>query len=641
MKEYQTSINRIIVLVMLIYFLLPSSIYSMDNNQSEVITNWQIKWREGPTSDQFKHTLPYSTEGWIKVDSMKSVPVQPLGISSAWIKMTLPQFQSDNLGFYIPELYAQNIAIYLDEQPIYHIERNYLFDENRILLAMDREDSGKTMYIWIENLNLLDHRIGINKGIEIGNYTELLSIYAKTDLISIILGGAFVLIALIMLVCSFFLTKKQKFLSISLSILILSLGLLFIIYPPYIFIFFEDYGATFNILFDIALLISIPSLLIFFELIFGSGYYSIITRLRKFQVMYSLFCIVFMIINYLTSYQYNTPYYFASVTLFGIFMIIQMFVLCIISLRRAFKRNIEAIIFSAGIALLTSTGIADLVWFYAFGSQNFFLWRWGVVSFVISLILLLGRNLASYHKQITTYTNKLEEISFKLQRSEKMEIISELAASIAHEVRNPLQVTRGFLQLFAEKTDHKEREYMKLAIQELDRAANIITDFLTFAKPELDDIAILDIEDELKQIEGIIMPLANLQGGRIELNLTPNLFVQGSSAKFKQAMINIIKNSIEAFGKEGQIQIKSFRYRDEVVIQIVDNGEGLDSEGLLRLGEPYFSTKTKGTGLGLMVTFRIIEVMLGSIVFNSTKGEGTEVLIRFPCATQQKKISHM
>ncbi len=632
MKGRRNYIIRTAWIVILLCLLLPSTINGLEPEQPDTITEWQIKWSEGAASKHIDEVNSSSSAGWIHVDSAGAIPVRPQGVSSAWIKVTLPQLQSNHLGLYIPEIYAQNIWIYLEEHLVFRSERNYLFDENRILLSVDKEDSGKSIYIWVESLNVPNHSIGISKEIQIGNYKQLLYLYANTDLGSIILGSAFILIALIILICSVFLEKKQILLCISLSMVIITMGLLFITSPPYVFIFFEEYGATFEVTFDVALLISIPALLIFFELIFGPSFLSLITKLRKFQVAYSLFCILFMIIDMLTSHEYYSFYYFVSVTLFGICMIINLLVLCLISIHRAIKKNIDAVIFCGGYVLFSIAGLADLLRFYSSDAQNIFLWRWGALCFICSLILLLARNLASYHKQMMSNTSKLEKFSYQLQRSEKIEIISELAASIAHEVRNPLQVTRGFLQLFAEKTGDKEREYMNLAILELDRAANIITDFLTFAKPQLEDITTIDVAVELRHIEGIIVPLANLQGGTITLDLVPNLFIQGNSAKFKQAIINIIKNSIEALYEDGIILIRAYSNQDEVCIEIQDNGEGMDSEGLTRLGEPYFSTKTKGTGLGLMVTFRIIEIMKGRIKFNSVKGEGTEVLIRIPYA---------
>ncbi|MDG0811466.1 sensor histidine kinase [Cohnella rhizosphaerae] len=123
-----------------------------------------------------------------------------------------------------------------------------------------------------------------------------------------------------------------------------------------------------------------------------------------------------------------------------------------------------------------------------------------------------------------------------------------------------------------------------------------------------------------------------MHGGRLQINADPGLTVIGSSSKFKQALINLLKNSIEAFKEDGYIEINAYEEDGEATIWIKDNGEGMDEAQIAKLGVPYFSTKSKGTGLGTMVTFRIIEVMKGTIEFKSRKGQGTEVLIRLPLA---------
>ncbi len=253
-----------------------------------------------------------------------------------------------------------------------------------------------------------------------------------------------------------------------------------------------------------------------------------------------------------------------------------------------------------------------------------------MVAFVISMIVILGRKFSKNHEQLIEYSRKLEKFNNDLQRSEKMEMISELAASVAHEVRNPLQVTRGFLQILGERSDNKEKEYLNMAVAELDRATLIITDFLTFAKPGLEALEVLDVSEELRHVSGIMVPLASLQGGVIELKLQTGLYVVGSSPKFKQAFINIIKNSIEALQENGLVEVSTWKSENYIVISVRDNGEGMKASEITRLGEPYYSNKTKGTGLGLMVTLRIIEAMKGTTEFHSEKGVGTEIIIKIP-----------
>jgi signal transduction histidine kinase len=176
-----------------------------------------------------------------------------------------------------------------------------------------------------------------------------------------------------------------------------------------------------------------------------------------------------------------------------------------------------------------------------------------------------------------------------------------------------------------------------MAIDELDRATTIITDFLTFAKPEMDkNVSVMNMQQELMAIETIIGPMAVLSGTSLQVSLPHKLHIVGNPSKFKQAIMNMVKNSIEALEshENGIVNISLYEESGKAVIRIIDNGEGMEEEQIAKLGEPYYSTKTKGTGLGLMVTFRIIEVMGGTLQFRSEKGKGTEALIRFPLAQE-------
>jgi two-component system, sporulation sensor kinase B len=140
----------------------------------------------------------------------------------------------------------------------------------------------------------------------------------------------------------------------------------------------------------------------------------------------------------------------------------------------------------------------------------------------------------------------------------------------------------------------------------------------------------------MTKIKTIIGPLAAMHGAALQVCIPDKLYILGNSSKFKQAFMNMIKNSLEALQTNGIVEIEAHADNGMAVIRISDNGEGMEEEQIAMLGEPYYSTKTKGTGLGLMVTFRIIEVMKGTLEFRSEKGKGTEALIRFPLVYQDQ-----
>ncbi len=436
--------------------------------------------------------------------------------------------------------------------------------------------------------------------------------------------------ALTMLSCTFFLGKFHTGLWISLCIVMGSIGTMIITYSQFLYTFYQVYGNLYSVLFDLAMLMGMPALCYFFEQIIGPGRYGIFTKLRKFQFIYSIVAVVALMIDFISGGQWDMLYSLLVQNVIGFVLVILLSILMIGTISKALQRSREALLLATGFGTFALISVAELLWYYQRnGTYHLIWWKWSMVAFIISLIAILGSRFAEKHTKVLEYSKELELFNNELQRSEKMEIISELAASVAHEVRNPLQVTRGFLQLMTEQEDNKNKGYVRIALEELDRASGIITDFLTFAKPEFDHIVSLNIADEFDHIEGILVPMANLEGGKITTDIPPNLWIRGNSSKFKQAFINIIKNSIEALQGEGQIDIWAYAQDGIIKVHVRDNGEGMDEEALVRLGEPYFSNKIKGTGLGMMVTFRIVEAMHGQISFTSTKGVGTEAVVSF------------
>lgn len=229
-----------------------------------------------------------------------------------------------------------------------------------------------------------------------------------------------------------------------------------------------------------------------------------------------------------------------------------------------------------------------------------------------------------------------ENIALRSQliHSEKMEIVSELAASVAHEVRNPLTVVRGFVQLLFNDESFQNKssaDYKKLVLSELDRAQGIITNYLDIAKQQLYEKEIFDLSSLIRETSSLMISYANYKSVTVEADVEPDLLVYGDATKLKQAVINLMKNSIEAVppGK-GVIQVSAKRSGHMIVIKISDNGVGMTDHQMQKLGEPYYSLKTNGTGLGLTVTFSIIEHHHGTISFSSSFQRGTIVTIKLP-----------
>lgn len=595
----------------------------------QAIPEWQIIWTDEFDPNMSTESLD-SIQSWERIGTNERAPERPSGKHGQWVKIEVPPISSRTPAILFEKIYASHIVVKIKDETIYESHRNYRYSVNTLLLPLDSKsaENPRIIYLGMDSMK----RIGPQGSVLAGDYNDLQEVYIKNNIIDFIIGSALIFVAAIMLICSLFLKNENMSGWFSLCFLILSGGTLVLTYSPFLYSLFGSLGNVYVALFDLSLFILLPSFTIFLENIFGKGYKSIITKYRKFQVGYSALCIILLLcVNLVNNSSLERIYEVLSETFISLIMILQFILMIVVSIIYTIRGNQEAIIFSIGFAIFSVFGLGELIWFFFKEAYyELFLWKWGIVCFLIALIIILGKRFSENHDQIVEYSRQLEMFNNELQRSEKMEIISELAASVAHEVRNPLQVTRGFLQLLAAKQNSADKVYLSMALEELDRASNIITDFLTFAKPEVGKVTTLNVLEEFIHIEGFLVPMANLQGGRLTVQIPRELNIKGNSSKFKQAFINIIKNSIESLHGEGEIQAWAYEEKGEVCIHIKDNGEGMDEEVLTRLGEPYFSNKTKGTGLGLMVTFRIIEVMNGRIQFRSEKGAGTEVIIHFP-----------
>ncbi|UII57080.1 ATP-binding protein [Cytobacillus spongiae] len=217
----------------------------------------------------------------------------------------------------------------------------------------------------------------------------------------------------------------------------------------------------------------------------------------------------------------------------------------------------------------------------------------------------------------------------RMVRNEKLGVVSQLAASLAHEIRSPLTASRGFAQLLEEMvTDETQLNYIRITKNEMDRALSTIEDYLTFAKPEAHRLSEVNLREVLLQVNEILTPYKVQNNVCLHLNLH-NCYIQADSSKLLQCFVNIVKNAIESMPSGGSVRIYLRRNRETIFVSIKDHGKGMSVEELDRLGTPFYSTKEKGTGLGMMVSMRLIQLMKGTIEFQSEVNKGTEVIVTF------------
>jgi len=217
----------------------------------------------------------------------------------------------------------------------------------------------------------------------------------------------------------------------------------------------------------------------------------------------------------------------------------------------------------------------------------------------------------------------------RLSKSEKLTVVGELAAGFAHEVRNPLTSIKGLVQLIQQGII--KQEFFEVILDEFNRVEEIINEFLNLAKPQEIQLKKSDLKKVLKDVTTLLEPEAHLQNVQISQQIEPNIPpIMCDPNQLKQVFINLIKNSIEAMPNGGPMNIQAIKKGPNVLISIMDSGIGINEERLRKLGEPFFSNKEKGTGLGLMLCFRIINQHKGSITFKSKENQGTTVEVRLP-----------
>ena len=233
-------------------------------------------------------------------------------------------------------------------------------------------------------------------------------------------------------------------------------------------------------------------------------------------------------------------------------------------------------------------------------------------------------------RQLKHEVEKRERIEREVAKLERLNVIGQLAAGLAHEVRNPMTTIRGFLQLLQNKTELLTyKSYFDLMIEELDRTNAIITDFLSIAKNKPTELKRQCLNKLLTSLFPLLLADAYCQckkcifepGVLIDLDIDTN--------EITQLVLNFARNGLEAMPPRGCLTINTFMEGQNVVLSVRDEGTGIKTEDISKLGTPFFTTKEGGTGMGLPMCYSIAD-RHNALIEVKTGPHGTTFLVRFP-----------
>ena len=252
--------------------------------------------------------------------------------------------------------------------------------------------------------------------------------------------------------------------------------------------------------------------------------------------------------------------------------------------------------------------------------------------------------LARSHRELQEQTRLLLEKETQLRRADRLSALGQLSAGLAHEIRNPLGSIKGAVEILQDDypAGHPKTEFFAILLKEVNRLNDVLTNFLSFARPVNPHLTPVDVRGVVSALEGLISGQA--RGRRVQVFTSfhsgPSR-VMADETLLKQAFLNIMLNALEAMPEGGDLAISTrlgwetaasgADLRPEWLETVFDDtGPGIAEEDLGRIFDPFFTTKKDGTGLGLAITYRIIENHQGTIRVMSQRGKGTTFVITLP-----------
>ena len=227
----------------------------------------------------------------------------------------------------------------------------------------------------------------------------------------------------------------------------------------------------------------------------------------------------------------------------------------------------------------------------------------------------------------------------QLAEKERLALLGEMAAVLAHEIRNPIGSIKGFAQLLMEKKekDDPEREFLQTMVEECIRLERLVKDLLYYAKEEHPTLSSFSLMELVQECVGQVKSKNHALDIRVDI--PPHLFITSDRDKMKQILLNLLENSAEAMEGRGTLTVKAREKGNRVLLEIQDQGPGMTSQVQERVFQPFFTTKSQGTGLGMAIVKKLLDQLEGEIQIKSSPGKGTLFCITLPKQRENKRGS--
>jgi two-component system sensor histidine kinase HydH len=239
---------------------------------------------------------------------------------------------------------------------------------------------------------------------------------------------------------------------------------------------------------------------------------------------------------------------------------------------------------------------------------------------------------------------EIKQLEEKVRRSEKLAAIGELAASVAHEIRNPLSSIKGFAQYLrhALKDKPREKEYAETMVSEVDRINTVVTDLLTFARPMESELVPTDVTELIEHTVRLIQADAQTRNINVQIRISDLSKIPLDANQMTQAILNLLLNALQAVRNGGRIEVGAELNTSDSLLKIwvEDDGSGISADQKKKIFDPFFTTREKGTGLGLAIVHKIVENHRGEINLESPpvgKKQGTRIALSIPAESPRTR----